>query len=791
MLGATGLPERFFFLRVCGLQGWRWRLGLHWTQGLKSYKAAACFFLMNMLLKDFSARLYQETILATCTLHNTLVVLPTGLGKTGVALLLAAHRLENYPDSKVVFLAPTKPLVQQHVETFRRHLLHGEELCVLFTGTVTPSKRAELWKSAKVVVSTPQGLENDLVSRKVSLKNVSLLIFDEAHRARGDYAYTFIAKRYRAEAEHERILGLTASPGDSVEAIKEVVKNLFIEEVEVRTPQDPDVKPYVQEREVKVVKVEFPRSFGEVRKHLREGVAEKLREVKELGVVQRVSSNMTKKQLLDVSRSLFARMSKGEKSRELMRSVSLLAEAIKFEHCIELLETQGVRALYTYMREAQEKSSTSKTKAVQNLVRSLHFRSALVLAERLVNEGVLDPKFVALQKALKEKKGKKGIIFTQYRDQAKRICGLLGELGVAHKLFVGQAKTRETGLSQKEQKEIIEAFHEGVFDVLVATSVAEEGLDIPEVDFVFFYEPIPSSIRTVQRRGRTGRHARGEVVVFVVKGTRDEAYHWVAHHKEKRMHRVLKEVGKVLKTASRDRPLSNFVKGDVVVSIYADHRERGSGVLRELAGLGVKVELKSLDIGDFLLSDRVVVERKEVRDFVDSLIDGRLLSQAKDLKRYARPIIVIEGEGDVFSQRNVHPNAIRGALAALAIDFGITLLQTKSPAETAQLLVAMARREQEFQGRSPRLIAGKPTSLAELQEFIVGALPGIGVKLARPLLERFGSVRGVMNASENELRAVPLIGTAKAKRIEDVLGAPYRSSQESEGERTLKDEKVS
>src|SRR3990167_3625191 len=122
------------------------------------------------MLRDFTPRLYQQTLLGTAAQFNTLVVLPTGLGKTAVAFLLAAQRLLQYPQSKILLLAPTKPLCEQHLQTFRKHLEIPENKIVLFTGEIAPEKRAVLWKEATIIISTPQGLENDTINKRVNLK---------------------------------------------------------------------------------------------------------------------------------------------------------------------------------------------------------------------------------------------------------------------------------------------------------------------------------------------------------------------------------------------------------------------------------------------------------------------------------------------------------------------------------------------------------------------------------------------------------------------------------------------
>ncbi len=147
------------------------------------------------MIKNFTPRLYQESIFASCSAKNTLVVLPTGMGKTNVFLMLAAHRLKLYPNSKILFIGPTRPLIDQYYNVFREHFDLDEKEYAIFTGMVKPEKRAELWQKAKVIFSTPQGLENDIVSRRINLEEVSLLGVDEAHRAVGDYAYVFVAKQ--------------------------------------------------------------------------------------------------------------------------------------------------------------------------------------------------------------------------------------------------------------------------------------------------------------------------------------------------------------------------------------------------------------------------------------------------------------------------------------------------------------------------------------------------------------------------------------------------------------------
>ncbi|MFH1915874.1 MAG: DEAD/DEAH box helicase [Nanoarchaeota archaeon] len=723
------------------------------------------------MLKDFTPRLYQETIFATCVNHNTLVVLPTGLGKTAIAVLLAIQRLSAYPDSKILFFAPTRPLVLQHLTTFQKITTHPPETYAVFTGMIPPAKRTALWDSARIIFSTPQGMENDIINKNISLDKVSLIIFDEAHRATGDYAYVFIAKKYAETGPYPRILGLTASPGGNEEEIRDVMRALFIEKVEVRTEADPDVRDYVQEIDIEWVKVALPEKIQAIKRYLDSSFQEKINALKQETHIK--GDFWSKTALLSLQSEIQAKIAQGEKDYSLLRALSLSAEAMKVSHAIELCETQGIYSLLEYLGKLEEQARTTKTKATQNLMKDNNFRSAKLLAEELKEGGIEHPKLAKLLDILKKEATptSKIIIFTQYRDQADTIKSLLEKNKISAKIFVGQQKRKTAGLTQKEQKKILEEFEQGKFTCLIATSVAEEGLDIPKVDCVIFYEPVPSAIRTVQRRGRTGRLEKGKVFILVTRGTRDENYRWSSQAKEKKMITTLKGFKGVQMEKQPQQTLVTYTD-EPQIKIYTDYREKGSGLLKELLSRGADISLKRLEVGDYLLSERVCVEIKKVPDFVDSILDGRLLSQMKDIRQYERPLVIIEGEEDLFSQRNIHQNAILGMISTITIGFNIPLIRTKNHRETAAFLLVTAKQEQ-IPSAAHQFHTAKPLTIKEQQEFIISSFPGIGTILAKPLLEAFGSVENIIKATEEELRQVPLIGPIKAKRIKDVLTFPY------------------
>lgn len=736
-----------------------------------------------MKIKDLKPRLYQESIFSTCTNANTLVVLPTGMGKSILYVMMAAYRLSQHPNSKVLILAPTKPLADQHVSTLKRFLDIDNDEVVLLTGLIKPERRVELFESAKIIVSTPQGLENDVISGRISLKDVSLMVFDEAHRAVGDYAYVFVADQYYKKAKYPRILALSASPGSDMEVIKGVCENLKIEDIEIRSETDPDVMPYIQDVEMKFIHVDLPEKMIEIKKLLSKSLSSKLKEIESFGLTNNKKINvLSKKDILTMQAALRAQMIQGNKDFEVLRSLSLSAEAIKVHHALELLETQGITPLITYMRKIVSEAAKSASKAVQNLVRDENFKAAMIKTETLEEANFGHPKLEALKDMVRKQVKKEGVkimIFNQYRDNAQRIVKMLEEIDNAKPmLFVGQAKRNNTGLSQKEQIALLQRFREGDFNILVSTSVGEEGLDIVAVDYVIFYEPIPSAIRHIQRRGRTGRDSKGAVYILTTRNTRDEAYRWSAHHKEARMNRLLTDIkSKVGLTLQkrRDEKLDKFVETSEATTIFVDHREKGSNVIKDLINSGVSIKLESLAVADYVLSSRVGVEVKTVPDFVDSIIDGRLLDQAKSLRSsYDRPLLILEGSEDIYSMRNVHPNAIRGMLATLSVSFGISILRTRNFKDTAAMLLLIAKREQEEHGKSFSPHGSrKPQSTREKQEYIISALPGVGSTLARPLLEHFGSIKSVVNASLEDLKSVELIGDKKAKAIKDLTEKEY------------------
>ncbi|MCE8422344.1 MAG: DEAD/DEAH box helicase family protein, partial [Candidatus Methanoperedens sp.] len=449
-------------------------------------------------------RLYQLSLAGEALKKSTLIVLPTGLGKTIVALLVTVSRLGK---GKVLLLSPTKPLVEQHAAFFTSAMNIPPEEIVMFTGSTQPVKRLSMWENAKFIVSTPQVIENSLLGKKIDLEKVSCIIFDEAHRATGDYSYVYIAEKYFQQNTEPLVLGMTASPGSKPEKVHEVCGNLHIQSVEMRTDSDSDVSPYIFDKDIEWKYVSIPVEIKGLKKLMDKVLSDRLNKLQELGFLLPSQNRFTKREMLDLQAKMQTQL-RSNPDQRFYNGISVLAEIFKVSHAIEIAETQGISALSKYLERLEnEARSKSGSKAAKRLMDDLSMRQAVHHLEGCDgNNPKLGLVRELVQKQIFDAPQSRVIVFTNYRDTAELVTEALKEVpGIKPARFVGQAsKYKDSGLTQKQQVEIIQKFKDGEYNTLVATSVAEEGLDIPATDLVVFFEPVPSEIRSIQRKGRTG-----------------------------------------------------------------------------------------------------------------------------------------------------------------------------------------------------------------------------------------------------------------------------------------------
>ena len=752
-----------------------------------------------LIKKDaIEARLYQQ-VLAGDVLKkgNTMVVAPTALGKTIVAILVAADRLQKVKNSKVLVLAPSKPLAIQHEDSFKEFL---NLPCTSITGAIKTDERVKRWEESRIVCATPQTVESDLLNGRYDLSSVSLIVFDECHHGVGSYSYVYLASRYVQESNFNLILGLTASPGSDKAKIKEVCANLYIQNIVVKTEDDPDVRPYFNPVEIDWVRVKMSSELEKIKKYVDKALKVRLKALKNMGIIRTVS--VGKVDILKARGRIQGEIARSvNPDKELFQAISILSAVINIQHSQELIETQGIQTFNKYIARLRKK----KTKAAKSLMWDDNFGRAVKMARDAERHGWEHPKLREVTRILKkelgtddgqtklqssrvtgkDEKSSKIIVFTQYRDTLEMIHEKLEKEGIKSVKFFGQAaKDGQKGLTQKEQKAIIKSFRMGEYDVLLSTSVAEEGIDIPAVDLVVLYEPVPSEVRMIQRRGRTGRKRTGRVKVLITNGTRDEAYYWSSVRKEDKMKYqlidpdVLEELNASALERMEDQKRVKVIERPKEAEkanplVYADSREGNSKVIRHLSEMEIDVKVRSMAVGDYQVSDEVVIERKTAKDFVDSIIDKRLFKQARELsEEFKRPLLILEGD-DIYNGM-IHPNAVRGTLAAIAIDFGISIIPTRNSEDTAAMIKRIAVREQNGEKTHIQIRTDKkPVSLWEQQLFIVESLPNIGPVNAKNLLQHFGSVEKVMNASESELQEVEGIGKKTAKNIRKVVESEY------------------
>ena len=502
-------------------------------------------------------RLYQKSIADVASERNTLVILPTALGKTVISAMVTANLLCEYRDVKVLVMAPTRPLVLQHRNSFLRLLKLRERDTALLTGETYPEYRKIVWEGeARVVFSTPQVVRNDLLEHRVSLENYGLLVFDECHRAVKEYAYTDIAQFYVSQAKYPRILGMTASPGSDLDRVLEVCRNLYIERVEYRSEEDPDVKPYIQPIEIEWKRVNLPAEYLEIKAQIRSLLDRRVNWLCYRGIIKRKLEYVTRRSLIEAGNELRFMLEESieEERGQILTAIINQSLALTLFHMLELLETQGLHTLRAFLEKVELEKAEKRSYAI--LVSDPEYRKLRASVENISTE---HPKAQLLKQIVKEQVSKKPssrmLAFTQYRDTASHLVEELNTIPrVKADRFVGQAsKLLDKGLTQDEQAERIRMLEDGELNVLVATSIAEEGLDIPAVDHVIFYEPIPSEIRYIQRRGRTGRKAPGNVTILAANESLDMIYLYASQRRTEKMKTIAENINLKLQPIIRKR----------------------------------------------------------------------------------------------------------------------------------------------------------------------------------------------------------------------------------------------
>ena len=496
---------------------------------------------IHPFLKDgVEARAYQIRALKNALSSSCLMVMPTGFGKTAVEWMVMAEFLRQH-DKKIILIAPTTGLVAQQQRMARDMINIDPEHILRYTGETAPEKRHEIWRKGRILMATPQVIRNDATNRRISLDDVSLIIFDEAHHATGNHAYAQVGDLYLSQNPSGFTLAATASPGSTKGAILEVAKRLGIDRLDVSIKDEALLKPYAVTLHNDVIYVDLPESLKTLIFPLQEHQSLEVESIQRMGFMGSVK-NLTSRIITEAQQSISRAISRRDKRG--YNAARKVSDIRRMHMLLDLLKTQGVKAGLAFLDKAESEGRSGDRGTNRFLAQPVihNFRNDAR------NLGELHPKAEIVNKMVKQKisenPNSRIIIFTEYRYTVNNLTELLSNIeGVKVSQFIGQSSSgKQKGMTQKEQLARLEEFRSGKVNVLVATSVGEEGLDVPAAELVLLYEPVPSAIRSIQRRGRTARQTSGTVKTLVARETRDQFVSHAAKAREKKMYNNLADI---------------------------------------------------------------------------------------------------------------------------------------------------------------------------------------------------------------------------------------------------------
>ncbi|MGA0240078.1 MAG: ERCC4 domain-containing protein [Poseidonia sp.] len=490
----------------------------------------------EFLREGVEARAYQLRSLQRILSFSTLMVMPTGFGKTAVQWMAMAEFLRR-GSTKIVLVAPTTGLVDQQVRMARERIRLEPERILAYTGETPPEKRRERWEAATLVMATPQVIRNDAMNGIIDLSEVDLLILDEAHHATGNHAYAQVGSLYHRARPEGRVLAATASPGSNARTVTEVQRNLNVNNLDLSKRGEALMAPYDVDMEIHLHRLDLPETLTTLLEPLKAHFEAEVDHLQRLGFLapkEHIGTRDIEKAQLSASRAIQQRDVRG------YDAARRIADLRRVHILTNLLQTQGTSVARAFLDRAEEEGRTGRK---TNRLLSLPVIHSLRLALKDLNE--LHPKqgIVArlAQEEIDNKPDGKILIFTEFRDSVQQLVALLSPLeGIRPDEFIGQSsRGSQKGMTQKEQLAQLDRFRSGEINVLVATSVGEEGLDVPSADLVLLYEPVPSAVRAIQRRGRTARQRAGSVHMLITNNTRDAYVQRASEQQEANMHRLL------------------------------------------------------------------------------------------------------------------------------------------------------------------------------------------------------------------------------------------------------------
>ncbi|KAM9842931.1 Fanconi anemia group M protein [Aulostomus maculatus] len=504
---------------------------------------------------NYPVREYQLKMSEAALFQNTLVCLPTGLGKTFIGSVVMYNFYRWYPSGKIVFMAPTKPLVAQQIEACFKVMGIPQGHMAELTGSIAANQRKEVWRSKRVFFLTPQVMVNDLSRETCPAQQVKCVVIDEAHKALGNHAYCQVIRQLCSQTVQFRILALSATPGGDTRSVQSVISNLLISHIELRSDESPDIQPYSHQRSVEKMVV----PLGEVLTAFQARYLQVLEKFMSRLVQNRVMTHkdlriLTKYQLI-LARDQFRKnpppFIKGPQQGMLEGDFAL---CISLYHGYELLMQMGLRSLFFYIQGIMD-GSREMSRARNELQKTPNFMDLYHEMEAMFVKSPTGPdepfiyshpKLEKLEEVVlhhfrlwaenaaanngsgHQEVSTRVMIFSSFRESVQEIAAMLNRHAPLIRVmtFMGQASAGKgvKGFTQKEQLEVVHKFRQGGFNTLVSTCVGEEGLDIGEVDLIVCFDAQKNPIRLVQRMGRTGRKRQGRIVVILAEGREERTY---------------------------------------------------------------------------------------------------------------------------------------------------------------------------------------------------------------------------------------------------------------------------
>ncbi|XP_034432232.1 Fanconi anemia group M protein isoform X1 [Hippoglossus hippoglossus] len=502
---------------------------------------------------NYPLREYQLKISEAALFHNTLVCLPTGLGKTFIASVVMYNFYRWYPSGKIVFMAPTKPLVAQQIEACYKVMGTPQAHMAELTGSTAAKQRQAIWRSKRLFFLTPQVMVNDLSRGTCPAQQVKCVVIDEAHKALGNHAYCQVIRQLGSQTLQFRILALSATPGGDTKSVQSVISNLLISHIELRSEESPDIRAHSHQRSVDKVVVPLGEALSAHQARYLQVLEKFMSRLVQNRVMAHKDLRTLSKYQLILARDQFRKnpppQLKGPQQGMLEGDFAL---CISLYHGYELLMQMGLRSLFFYIQGIID-GSREMSRARNELQRTPTFMDLYhEMKDMFVKPSAgPDEPFIYSHPKLEKLEGvvlqhfrqwaessahndalgaesTRVMIFSSFRESVQEIADMLNRQAPMIRVmtFMGQASAGKgvKGFTQKEQLEVVHRFRQGGFNTLVSTCVGEEGLDIGEVDLIVCFDAQKSPIRLVQRMGRTGRKRQGRIVVIVAEGREERTY---------------------------------------------------------------------------------------------------------------------------------------------------------------------------------------------------------------------------------------------------------------------------